>query len=138
MIEASSRRALDFIAQLTDPGAMATVASRWRKLERTCSAMSARARSARPISSARADALAKGTVINGLAVLCRDAGCSGRPMAYDLEAAFARDIIGGPGSFVVTADSPASFEDAVRRKLILEISAAPPADTRLAVHAAGP
>jgi hypothetical protein len=91
-----------------------------------------------PIAAARADALAKGTVINGLAVLCRDAGCSGRPMAYDLEAAFARDIIGGPGSFVVTADSPGSFEDAVRRKLILEISAAPPTDTRLAVHAAGP
>jgi len=34
MIEAASRRALDFIAQLTDPGAMATVSASWRKLER--------------------------------------------------------------------------------------------------------
>jgi len=34
MIEALSRRALDFIAQLTDPGAMATVAGSWQKLER--------------------------------------------------------------------------------------------------------
>jgi len=85
-----------------------------------------------PIAVARADALAKGTVINGLAVLCREAGCTGRPLTYDLEAAFARDIIGGPGSFVVTADSATSFEEAVRKKLILEISAAPGTDTRFA------
>ena len=59
-------------------------------------------------------------------------GCSGRPMPYSLEEAFERDIIGGPGSFVVTADSATSFEDAVRKKLILEISAAPAEGVRLA------
>jgi hypothetical protein len=41
---------------------------------------------------------------------------------YDLEAAFARLIIGGPGSFVVTADGRRSFAEAVRKKLILEIA----------------
>lgn len=72
------------------------------------------------IELARDEVVAAGIVINGLAVLCRH--CSGRPINYDLEAAFAERIIGGPGSFVVTADSPATFADAVRRKLILEIA----------------
>lgn len=59
-----------------------------------------------------------------LAVLCRH--CSGRPVSYDLEQAFADRIIGGPGAFVVTADSTATFADAVRKKLILEIAEAGP------------
>jgi hypothetical protein len=46
-------------------------------------------------------------------------------MSYDLEDAFARTIIGGPGSFVVTADGKTSFEEAVRRKLVLEIAMLP-------------
>lgn len=73
-----------------------------------------------PIETARQEVLSAGIVINGLAILCRQ--CSGRPVSYDLEAAFTRDIIGGPGAFVITADSLATFSDAVRRKLILEIS----------------
>ena len=74
-----------------------------------------------PIGEARASALAAGIVINGLAILCRDCD-SGRPIDYDLEAAFASLITGGPGSFVVTADGLAPFAQAVRRKLILEIA----------------
>jgi hypothetical protein len=73
-----------------------------------------------PIAAARAQALAADIVINGLAILCRH--CSGRPNTYDLEAAFAETIIGGPGSFVVTADEDLSFAEAVRKKLILEIA----------------
>ena len=72
------------------------------------------------IAEARAAALAADITINGLAVLCRS--CSGRPNFYDLEQAFAETIIGGPASFVVTADGDASFADAVRRKLLLEIA----------------
>ncbi len=72
------------------------------------------------IADARAAVLDAGIVINGLAVLCRS--CSGRPVSYDLEERFARDIIGGPGAFVVTADNAASFAQAVRQKLILEIA----------------
>jgi hypothetical protein len=75
-----------------------------------------------PIEPARAAALRAGIVINGLAITCRELGCSGRPMGYNLEDAFARTIIGGPGSFVVTADGKTSFEEAVRRKLVLEIA----------------
>jgi hypothetical protein len=77
------------------------------------------------IAAARSSALAAGMVINGLAITCRNLGCSGRPMYYDLEDAFARTIIGGPGSFVVTADGKTSFEEAVRRKLVLEIAMLP-------------
>lgn len=76
-----------------------------------------------PIEVAREEVLAAGIVINGLAVLCRS--CSGRPVSYDLEAAFERLIIGGPGAFVITADSSATFADAVRRKLVLEIAETP-------------
>lgn len=75
-----------------------------------------------PIATARASALSADIVINGLAILCRQDDCSGRPNVYDLEDAFAKSIIGGPGSFVVTVDGPSSFADAVRRKLILEIA----------------
>lgn len=76
------------------------------------------------ITVARARALARGMVINGLAILCRDCA-SGRPVSYDLEGAFASFIIGGPGSFVVTADGNRSFAQAVRRKLLLEIAGRP-------------
>ena len=73
------------------------------------------------IPDARQQVLAAGISINGLAVLCRTCW-SGRPVSYDLEAAFQEQIIGGPGSFVITADSETTFAAAVRRKLILEIA----------------
>ena len=74
-----------------------------------------------PVAEARDAALAAGIVINGLAILCRHCE-SGRPVGYDLEAAFAATIIGGPGSFVITADGDNRFAEAVRRKLLLEIA----------------
>jgi len=77
------------------------------------------------VAQARAAALAEGIVINGLAILCRAAECSGRPVNYDLEKAFADTIIGGPASFVVTADRDDRFAQAVRRKLLLEIAGGP-------------
>lgn len=75
-----------------------------------------------PIETARAAALEARITINGLAILCRERDCSGRPNAYDLEAAFAEQIVGGPGSFVITVDGRDSFAEAVRKKLILEIA----------------
>lgn len=73
-----------------------------------------------PTETARQSAIGKGITINGLAIRCRD--CSGRPVDYDLESAFRDTIIGGPGSFVVTAEDRSQFKTAVRRKLILEIA----------------
>ena len=75
-----------------------------------------------PVLEARAAAISAGITINGLAILCRNCE-SGRPIDYDLEAAFTGFIVGGDGHFVVTADGDARFAQAVRRKLILEIAA---------------
>jgi hypothetical protein len=72
------------------------------------------------IAAARDAVLGAGVVINGLAILCRD--CSGRPRYENLEQEYATKLVGGPGSFVVTADGDRSFAQAVRRKLILEIA----------------
>lgn len=74
-----------------------------------------------PVLEARAAAISAGITINGLAILCRNCE-SGRPIDYDLEAAFTGFIVGGDGHFVVTADGDARFAEAVRRKLILEIA----------------
>jgi hypothetical protein len=74
-----------------------------------------------PVFEARAAAIAAGITINGLAILCRYCE-TGRPIGYDLETAFLDYIIGGPGSFVVTADNRGSFAEAVRRKLLLEVA----------------
>ena len=82
------------------------------------------------LAEARQSALMADIVINGLAVLCRT--CSGRPNSYDLEAVFADRIIGGPASFVVTADGNDQFAEAVRRKLLLEIAGTTPSGDILA------
>jgi len=74
-----------------------------------------------PVAAARAEVLAAGITINGLPILCR--GCSGSSSGNDaLPERFATEIIGGPGAFMVVAESRADFAMAVRRKLILEIS----------------
>ncbi len=80
------------------------------------------------IEEGRAAALGIGATINGLAVLCRT--CSGRPGGYDLELAFEQRIIGGPGAFVITADSRETFAEAVRRKLLRELLSEAPRDGR--------
>ena len=72
-----------------------------------------------PIEAGRQAARDAGITINGLAILCRF--CSGRPGTGDLETLYKEHIIAGPGAFVVTAEGPDDFADAVRRKLILEI-----------------
>ena len=72
------------------------------------------------IEAARDAVVAKGVTINGLAILC--SACSGRPRFEDLEESYRMRLIGGPGAFVVTADGPENFAEAVRRKLILELA----------------
>jgi hypothetical protein len=76
-----------------------------------------------PLPVARQSAIDAGLTINGLAILCRERDCSGRPADYDVEAAFAQQIIGGAGAFVVSVESRARFTEAVRKKLLLEIAA---------------
>ncbi len=78
-----------------------------------------------PIAPSRQAVLESGITINALAVLCRF--CNGRPTGPELERLYAERIIGGPGAFVITAEGPHDFADAVRRKLILEIAGGAPA-----------
>lgn len=75
-----------------------------------------------PIAEARDTVLAAGVTINALPILRPDD--PGRAHG-GLEALYEAQIIRGPGAFVVTAEDRNSFAEAVKRKLILEISAVP-------------
>ena len=80
-----------------------------------------------PIEAARDVVVGEGVTINGLAILCEE-GCSGRPRGGNLEAEYEARLIGGVGAFVATADGTERFAQAVRRKLIMEIAGAAPAE----------
>lgn len=71
------------------------------------------------IAEARDTVVAAGVTINALPILRPDD--PGRAQG-GLEAQYEAQIIGGLGAFVVTAENRQSFADAVKRKLILEIS----------------
>ena len=74
----------------------------------------------RPLAAVRAETVAAGITINGLAI---SRPGSSRPFrGLPLEDHFRNEVIGGPGAFVVTADETLSFADAVLKKLILEIA----------------
>ncbi|PYE84036.1 DUF1194 domain-containing protein [Pseudoroseicyclus aestuarii] len=72
-----------------------------------------------PIATAREAVVARGITINALPIGCES--CPGRA-GRDLERLYAEAIIGGPGAFLVTAETRARFGEALRRKLILEIA----------------
>lgn len=77
------------------------------------------------VNFARDEAVAKGVVINGLPIV------NGRPNRFghqlpDLDLYYRNCVIGGPGAFIVVAQDFESFARAVRKKLVLEIAAAPP------------
>jgi hypothetical protein len=66
----------------------------------------------RPVAAARAEALARGIVINGLAVANEEP---------DLENYYRLNVIGGPGAFVVAARDYAAFGEVILRKLLREV-----------------
>lgn len=82
--------------------------------------------SGRPLAEARAEALARGIVLNGLAVLDRapQPWVAGLP---PLDAYYRAEVIGGTGAFLMVAEGFEAFEQAARRKIIREIAAAPSA-----------
>ena len=83
-------------------------------------------RSGRPLLEVREEAVAKGIVINGLPVV--------DPYGWDefsnLPEYFRGCVIGGPGAFVQVAEGFADFSRAIRRKLVLELSADEPEEIR--------
>ncbi len=78
-----------------------------------------------PVDMARDRALAAGIVINGLPIINGRPNPWGMPVLEDLDRYYEGCVIGGPGSFVVVAESFDTFHEAVRRKLVLEIASAP-------------
>jgi len=75
------------------------------------------------IETARVEVLAAGITINALPILRPE---DGRRAGTNLEEEYATRIIGGPGAFMVTAESRDTFAQAVRRKLVLEIAGITP------------
>jgi uncharacterized protein DUF1194 len=67
----------------------------------------------RDVREARDDAVRAGVVINGLPILSLE--------PY-LDKYYFEQVIGGPGAFMIPAESYEKFSDAVLRKLILEIA----------------
>src|SRR5215467_7791840 len=68
----------------------------------------------RPAASARDDAVRVGIVINGLPILALEPG---------LDHYYLDHVIGGPGAFVIAAESYEAFADAILKKLIREMAA---------------
>jgi hypothetical protein len=76
-------------------------------------------RSLRPAAEARDDAVAAGVTINALAVASAgQVTRSGEPLAET----YRREVIGGPGAFVVTAENRRDIARALRAKLVREIA----------------
>jgi hypothetical protein len=70
----------------------------------------------RPANAARDDAVSAGTTINGLPILALE--------PY-LDRYYWESVVGGPGAFVLAAESYETFAEAVLKKLVIEIAAAP-------------
>jgi hypothetical protein len=89
------------------------------------------------LAPVREEAIAKGITINGLPIMIdADNGYGFRRGGNfaDIDKYYASCVIGGRGAFAIVAKGYQDFARAVRRKLILEISALEP-DTQFAVPA---
>jgi hypothetical protein len=73
--------------------------------------------SGRRVTSARDEAVAADVVINGLPILAWE--------PY-LDNYYKDNVIGGPGAFMIVAQTFDTFADAILKKMIIEISATPP------------
>lgn len=70
-----------------------------------------------PVASARDRVLAKDYIINAIVIDKTEPGVSENLPGY-----FRENVIGGPGSFVVSPQSISDYAHALRRKLVYEIS----------------
>lgn len=78
----------------------------------------------RPVPIARDAAIEAGITINGLTILDE---------FPELDSYFSRFVVGGPGAFIITADSFSTFSAAILNKLVQEIAGTvPPGDTMFA------
>ena len=86
----------------------------------------------REANLARDEAVAAGITINGLPILNSRAGAydyggpRGWPSDPDLDIYYQTNVIGGPGAFMVPAESFDTFSEAVQSKLIREVAGLAP------------
>jgi hypothetical protein len=71
----------------------------------------------RPAAEARDEAVRSGVTINGLPILA---------LEPNLDQYYTNNVIGGPNSFMIVAETFEAFAEAVLKKLITEIAAIPP------------
>ena len=85
--------------------------------------------SGRDVTAARDEAIAKGVTVNGLVILT-EAPLSRNPLHTNplggLANYYRNNVIGGPGAFVMVAESSNTFGDVIIKKLIAEIAQAVP------------
>ncbi|MDZ7712049.1 MAG: DUF1194 domain-containing protein [Rhodovibrio sp.] len=81
-----------------------------------------------PLEVTRQQAVDAGITINALVVRRPGGGYPG-PGGMPLHKHYERDVIGGRGSFVMTADTEDGFTDAILNKLVQEIADASPTGT---------
>ncbi len=92
-------------------------------------------RSLNPAPAARDAAVADGITVNALAVLEDDrVGAGGRSWLVEN---YEREVIGGPGAFVMAARDRGDFTRALLDKMVLEIAGLPPPLRSSAVRWAG-
>lgn len=75
-----------------------------------------------PVEAVRDEIVARGIVINGLPLILRPSVMSGFREPKELAHYYEDCVIGGFGSFLISVADRKEFPDAIRRKLILEMS----------------
>lgn len=73
-----------------------------------------------PVELAREQVLHAGITINGLPIMIKRGG--GFAAIDNLDVYYRDCVTGGPGAFVVVVRSASQFDEAIRRKLVLEIA----------------
>jgi hypothetical protein len=73
----------------------------------------------RPAPQARDEAAARGITINGLPIMLKKPGSLDDP---DLDIYFRDCVIGGQGAFMVPARDKSQFQEAIKAKILLEVS----------------
>jgi len=89
--------------------------------------------SGRPVTEARDAAVAQGVTINGLVILSQVPLPTNPQHTHPpggLTAYYENNVIGGPGAFVLEAESFEAFGQLLISKLVKEIAAAPPSPGR--------
>ncbi|MBO6519684.1 MAG: DUF1194 domain-containing protein [Rhodospirillales bacterium] len=81
-----------------------------------------------PVNLMRDRALKTGITINGLPIVNDKPSRYGRRQIPNLDYYYIDCVIGGPGAFIIVANGFEDYARAVRRKLILEIAGAEPAN----------